>query len=47
MENQLRSDFFIGMVNVGFMYMVLLEVDWRARRRLLREKRNRWDPAGA
>jgi len=22
MENQLRSDFFIGMINVGFMYFV-------------------------
>jgi len=26
---------------------LLLAVDWRARRRLLRKKRNRWDPAGA
>ncbi|MGG0416893.1 hypothetical protein ABEY52_12735 [Priestia aryabhattai] len=24
--------------------MFLLAVDWRARRRLLREKRNRWTP---
>ncbi|QJX79249.1 hypothetical protein FDZ14_24835 [Priestia megaterium] len=41
-ENPIRSDFFIGRVNVGFSYMyVLLAVDWRARRRLPCEKRKR------
>jgi len=36
------------MVNVGFVYVeVLLAVDWRARRRLLQEKQNKWNPAGA
>jgi len=34
-------------MNVGFMYAGFLAVDWRARRRLLQEKRNRGDPAGA
>ncbi|AVX06859.1 hypothetical protein C1N54_03540 [Priestia megaterium] len=43
-KNPTRSDFFMVMVNVGLLYVGLLAVDWRARRRLLREKR---DPAGA
>jgi len=38
---------FFVMVNVGSSVSLLLAVDWRARRRLLREKQNRWDPAGA
>jgi len=33
-------------MNVGFMYTGFLAVNWRARQRLLREKRNRWDSAG-
>jgi len=48
MKNPTRSDFFIAIVTIAFIYMwLLLAVYWRARRRLLREKRNRWDPAGA
>jgi len=43
-ENSTRSDFFIVMVNVDLPYVIA--VNWRARQRLLREKRNRWDPAG-
>jgi len=41
--------FFVVVMNVGshLREQVLLGVDWRARRRLLREKRNRWDLAEA
>ncbi|CAI8776323.1 hypothetical protein EMIT0210MI2_12463 [Priestia megaterium] len=38
-ENSTRSDFFIMMVNVDLPYVIA--VNWRARRRLLRAKRNR------
>ncbi|WP_394514122.1 hypothetical protein [Priestia aryabhattai] len=34
------------MVHIVLFVSFLLAVDWRARRRLLREKRNRRDPAG-
>jgi len=38
---------FFVIVNIVLSISFLLAVDWRARRRLLREKRNRWGPAGA
>ncbi|WP_165351680.1 hypothetical protein [Priestia megaterium] len=38
-KNPTRSDFFMVMVNVGLLYVGLLAVDWRAKRRLLRKQR--------
>jgi len=43
----MSGSFFFVMVHIVLFVSFLLAVDWRARRRLLREKRNRWDPAGA
>ncbi|MDO6850770.1 hypothetical protein Q4S57_22730 [Priestia megaterium] len=34
-KNPTRSDFFMVMVNIGLLYVGLLAIDWRARRRLL------------
>jgi len=38
---------FFVMLNIVSSISFLLAVDWRARWRLLREKRNRWDPTEA
>jgi len=38
---------FFVVVSIVSSVSFLLAVDWRARRRLLREKRNRWDTTGA
>jgi len=45
--NMFDSWFVFLMVNIVSSVSFLLAGDWRARRRLLREQRNRWDPAGA
>jgi len=41
------SGSFFCYLNTASSVSFLLAVDWRVRRRLLREKRDRWDPAGA
>jgi len=41
------SCFFVLMVNVGFTYVAASSCWLEGRRRLLWEKRNRWDPTGA
>jgi len=37
---------FFVLVSIVSSVLFLLAVDWRARRRLLREKRKGWDPTG-
>ncbi|MBE2975507.1 hypothetical protein [Priestia megaterium] len=34
-KNPTRSDFFMVMVNISLLYVGLLAIDWRERRRLL------------
>jgi len=41
------ADFFIGRMNVDFIYLVASRSWLEGRRRLLGEKRNRWDSAVA